>query len=85
MVNEFNAGDYLRIVFQSKYLNHKITLGKLLLNDTSMSEPAGQFCASCHRAELTQGPTPPFLAIAMHHPFTVLNKTLTDGYQLPAQ
>lgn len=29
----------------------KIALGKMLFNDSELSEPAGQSCASCHQAK----------------------------------
>jgi len=32
--------------------DHRIPLGELLFNDSQLSEPAGQSCASCHRASV---------------------------------
>lgn len=31
--------------------SHKIVLGKLLFDDSNLSEPAGQSCSSCHQSE----------------------------------
>jgi len=37
---------------QTTTIDQRIVLGKLLFNDRQLSEPAGQSCASCHRADV---------------------------------